>query len=125
MQDCHYLPQSWYVASHVDAAWMSRVWVDKDLTDVLSHQKTTPTTMADAQSCNFVLRYPHLQDDLAVLTKFAGTDMALPNRKHRHYSERCPTALSKETLDLVREIYDEDFTRFGFAREWAELPKAD
>ena len=51
-------------------------------------------------------------DDLAVLAKFAGSDISLPNRKHKSYSQRCPnTGLSRKTQDLILELYANDFDR--------------
>eukprot|EP00040_Diaphanoeca_grandis_P035158 m.220460 g.220460 ORF g.220460 m.220460 type:complete len:1111 (-) comp33315_c5_seq2:107-3439(-) len=120
MQDCHYLPQSWYVAGHIGKAWMEKVWENKDLSEVLTQQQSSPISMAEAQSCNFVLRHKHLKADLDVLSDFAGSDVRLPERKteHKSYSQKCDTKMSRETIDLVLEIYKEDFDRFGYSHEW-------
>ena len=60
----------------------------------------------------FLCRYANLVDDLAVLAKFAGSDISLPNRKHKSYSQRCPnTGLSRKTQDLILELYANDFDR--------------
>ena len=51
-------------------------------------------------------------DDLSVLAKFAGSDISLPNRKHKSYSQRCPNlGLSWKIQDLILELYAEDFDR--------------
>ena len=42
-----------YVADHVDASWMKRVWDDGD---VLAAAPPEELSIANAQSCNFVLR---------------------------------------------------------------------
>ena len=73
----------------------------------------------DAQSCNFVLRYATLAEDLATLAQFSNSQHIQVNRNHKTYSQKCQyRGLSKETQDLIREIYKEDFDRFGYDK-WA------
>ena len=68
---------------------------------------------------NFVGRYENLENDFKVVVKELGLgkDIALPHlnsrnhrRKGRHYTE----FYTKETRDLVAEIYAEDINMFGY-----------
>lgn len=114
--DCHYLPQHWYVADHVDKRWMDEVWGKGNM-----HAAKPPATMslANAQSCNFVVRFEHLSEDLSVLGEFAEAPwLTSVNKNHVPSSSKCSKTLSQETVDLVRQVYAEDFQRFGYDQEW-------
>eukprot|EP00040_Diaphanoeca_grandis_P026648 m.149615 g.149615 ORF g.149615 m.149615 type:complete len:824 (+) comp30671_c0_seq1:178-2649(+) len=117
--DCHFIPQHEFVSSHIGADWMNQMW-DTPLapSDALSHILGPSSALSeeDGRSCNIVLRFEHLADDLDALSTWTGVNVR--TKWNKPYTSKCTKALRQETVDLIKEVFAEDFAKFNYDPTW-------
>eukprot|EP00035_Acanthoeca_spectabilis_P038980 m.57940 g.57940 ORF g.57940 m.57940 type:complete len:765 (+) comp9381_c0_seq2:178-2472(+) len=116
--DCHFIPQHWYIASNVDMPWMKTLLdrptaSDTALRTIRNHP---PPSEAESWQCNVVLRFENMTTDLETFKSWTNVDV-VPNY-HKPSTEKCSNALAPETVRLIRDVYADDFDRYGYSREW-------
>lgn len=116
--DCHFLPQSNYVSPNVNQRWVRSVWGGG------FPQKGAQATAAaeqglrdsEPQSCNFVLRFESLAEDMAAFTKWIGAEVPAMAAVHNSYVTLCNSTVSEETKALAYKTYTKDYVQFGYNR---------
>jgi len=119
--DCHFIPQHQFVSSHIDSSWMETMWESEQQlspVDAISHIMSGSSDLSpeDGRSCNIVLRFEHLADDLNSLSDW--TDINVRTKWKKPYSDKCTKALRQETVDLIKEVFAQDFVKFGYDLNW-------
>jgi hypothetical protein len=117
--DCHFVPQWMYVEPHATSRWMSEVW--ENLMDnptvscgeiVSKMEKTLPSR---GHSCNFLLKYENLTEELGRFVKrcgaFSMTKRPLP-RTHESCKHKVP--LPRGVKSLLQKLYSNDFVLFNY-----------
>eukprot|EP00039_Didymoeca_costata_P006850 m.94006 g.94006 ORF g.94006 m.94006 type:complete len:403 (+) comp13424_c0_seq4:2751-3959(+) len=108
-QDCHWIPQSDYIEPNVDSKFITKFWNNINQTDM----ETFATSHRGTGSCNVVLQYENLSEQLHIFGKWSKINFS-PNYKES-YSTECPSTMSHSTRKLFYDEYKEDFDRFGYS----------
>jgi hypothetical protein len=116
--DCHFIPQHWYIADNVDMPWMAKLLdppapSSEALRAIRNHP---PPSAAESWQCNVVLRFENMTTDLTTFKQWTNVDV-VPNY-HQPSTSKCSNTLASETVRLIREIYADDFQRYGYSTEW-------
>jgi hypothetical protein len=75
-----------------------------------------PPSAAESWQCNVVLRFENMTTDLTTFKQWTNVDV-VPNY-HQPSTSKCSNTLASETVRLIREIYADDFQRYGYSTEW-------
>lgn len=118
LDDCHYIPQIEYIAAGITETYFRDFW-SRPLSQGEAIEKIQSLQYdgdGDLQQCNLVARFEHLTEDMSLISKWTNYDLTIPWQNPS--TDKCNVSLSTKTIELIREVYSEDFKRFGYDTTW-------